>query len=123
MKNDLFDSMMSGFDEAIKYRRGQNSRLRVSRFAPIADLKPIEIQKIRSKLGFKQSDFALYLGTSLSSVRSWEQGVRKPRSTALRLLTIAKQKPAMLLVQAHRTSGAKIQAKRSALRKKKFKTR
>lgn len=97
MKAELFNSMMAGFDEAIKYRRGQKARVRVARFSVSAPLKPREIRKVRTTLGLSQMDFARYLGTSVGCVRSWEQGIRRPQSAALRLLTIAKKKPAALL--------------------------
>lgn len=98
MKAELFKEMMAGFAEAVKHRRGQKARLRVSRFSSgVVALKPQEIRKIRTSLGLSQTDFARYLGTSVACVRSWEQGMRRPQSAALRLLTIAKKKPAALL--------------------------
>jgi putative transcriptional regulator len=98
MKAEPFEDMMSGFDEAVKYRRGEKVRLRVARFSSVSPvLKPKEIRKVRTTLGLSQRDFARYLGTSLASVRSWEQGTRRPQSAALRLLAIAKKKPAALL--------------------------
>jgi putative transcriptional regulator len=98
MKDSLFAEMMAGFAEAEKHRRGQAARVRVSRFSPdVATLRPKEIRKIRTALGLSQADFARYLGTSVACVRSWEQGVRRPQSAALRLLSIAKKKPAALL--------------------------
>lgn len=98
MKTKLFMDMMAGFDEAVKYRQGKRAHVRVARFsAANGALKPREIRKIRTTLGLSQINFAHYLGTSVGCVRSWEQGLRKPQSTALRLLTIAKRKPAALL--------------------------
>lgn len=98
MKAELFKEMMAGFNEAVKHRRGQKARVRVSRFSSdVVALKPKEIRKIRLSLGLSQTDFAHYLGTSVACVRSWEQGMRRPHSAALRLLTIAKKKPAALL--------------------------
>ncbi len=98
MKASLFKEMMAGFDEAVKHRRGRKARVRVSRFSPVVvTLKPKDIRKIRTTLGLSQSDFARYLGTSVACVRSWEQGMRRPQSAALRLLTIAKKRPAALL--------------------------
>ena len=98
MKGSLFAEMMAGFEEAAKHRRKQTARVRVSRFSPeVAALRPKEIRKIRTALGLSQADFADYLGTSVACVRSWEQGMRRPQSAALRLLTIAKKKPAVLL--------------------------
>lgn len=99
MKAALFKEMMAGFDEAVKYRRGQKANVRVARFSPVIQviLKPKEIRRVRATLGLSQVQFARYLGTSVASIRSWEQGVRKPHSAALRLLFIAKKKPAALL--------------------------
>jgi putative transcriptional regulator len=98
-KIQIFDELMEGFTEAIKYRKGlPNARVRVSRLASAPkQLRPYEIRKIRMNLGITQLVFAEYLGTSVDAVRSWEQGARRPGSTALRLLTIAKQTPAVLL--------------------------
>lgn len=98
MKDSLFKEMMAGFEEAAKHRRGRSARVRVSRFSRDATaLRPKEIRKIRMDLGLSQADFAHYLGTSVACVRSWEQGMRRPQSAALRLLSIAKKKPAALL--------------------------
>jgi putative transcriptional regulator len=98
MKTKQFKFMMAGIEEAIKYRRGKKANVRVSRFLRTSkQLKPLDIRKIRTTLGVSQVTFAQYLGTSVGTVRSWEQGVRRPQSTALHLLTIAKQKPALLL--------------------------
>ncbi len=98
MDAHIFDQIMDGFKEAKKYRAGKKSKVRVSRmaFEPV-DLKPKEIQRIRTTLGLTQPTFAEYLGTSVGTIRSWEQGVRKPQASALRLLAIAKKKPALLL--------------------------
>ncbi len=100
-KVKIFDDLMEGFTEAIKYRRGdKKAKLMVSRFIVAADpLKPVEIRRIRKRLRISQPMFAKYLGASLGTIRSWEQGVRKPNSTALRLLSIAKERPAALLKQ------------------------
>jgi putative transcriptional regulator len=98
MKAKLFKDMMSGFDEAVKYRRGEKARLRVAHFSSVSPvLKPKEIRKVRTTLGLSQREFARYLGTSVACVRSWEQGTRRPQSAALRLLTIARKNPAALL--------------------------
>lgn len=98
MNKKLFDEMISGFAEAKKYRAGKKAKVRVSRvaFEPVK-LKPAEIRSVRVRLGFSQPQFAEFLCTSVGSVRSWEQGLRKPQNSALRLLAIAKEKPAVLL--------------------------
>jgi putative transcriptional regulator len=98
VKAKLFNAMMAGFGEAIKYRQGKKTKLRVTRFMQASKpLKATEIRRIRETLGVSQYDFAQYLGSTLGAVRSWEQGARKPRSATLRLLTIAKDRPSVLL--------------------------
>lgn len=98
MKAELFDQMMAGFAEAIKYRKGMKAKVRVARFPPkLPKFKPSEIRTIRTRLRLNQPLFARYLGTSVACVRSWEQGTRRPQGTALRLLWIAKERPAVLL--------------------------
>ncbi len=78
MKAKVFKEMMSGFNEAVKYRRGEKARLRVARFSSVSPvLKPKEIRKVRTALGLSQSDFARCLRTSVACVRSWEQGIRR----------------------------------------------
>ncbi len=101
MDNKLFSEMIADFAEAKKYRAGKKARVRVSRvaFEPV-ELKPAEIRKVRVRLGFSQPEFAEFLCTSVGTVRSWEQGLRKPQNSALRLLAIAKEKPAVLLRRA-----------------------
>ena len=57
-----------------------------------------EIRALRSSMNASQSLFATYLNVSPNAVRSWEQGTRRPRQAALKLLTIAKKNPKALLV-------------------------
>jgi DNA-binding transcriptional regulator YiaG len=98
MNAQLFKNMIAGFDEAKKYRVGRKAKVRVSRlaFEPIK-MKPAQIRRIRTRLQLSQPEFADFLCTSVGTVRSWEQGNRTPNRTALRLLIIAKEQPALLL--------------------------
>ena len=57
-----------------------------------------EVRLIRRALNASQSLFAGYLNVSPNAVRSWEQGTRRPRQAALKLLMIAKKSPKALLV-------------------------
>jgi len=101
MNANLFDEMMSGFVEAKKYRAGQKTKLRVSRLAfPPVEMRPAQIRSVRNRLRLSQPEFAEFLCISIGTVRSWEQGSRSPHSSALRLLAIAKEKPALLLRMA-----------------------
>lgn len=51
---------------------------------------------IRRKLRLTQEDFATLLGVSLSTVRDWELGKRKPKGAAKLLLRIAQKSPSTL---------------------------
>jgi putative transcriptional regulator len=98
MRQDLFDAMMEGFVEAKKYRAGKKAKVRVSRVSQqLIEMKPAEIRRIRTRIHLSQPEFAKLLWTSVGAVRSWEQGSRAPHSSALRLLVIAKENPALLL--------------------------
>lgn len=98
-KVNIFSDMKEALQDAAAYERGEPVNLRVSRIPsrpkPIA---PGEIRRIRRALNASQLLFATYLNVSANAVRSWEQGTRRPRQAALKLLTIAKKNPQALLV-------------------------
>lgn len=55
------------------------------------------IRHIRQRLDASQREFAEMLNVSVATVRSWEQGVRKPDGASQRLLEIAERQPDVLL--------------------------
>src|SRR5688500_11368717 len=63
----------------------------------IPHYKPEQIRKIRRTAGVSQPVFADALNVSPGTVRSWEQGSRRPEGAAMRLLYIADTHPANLL--------------------------
>lgn len=65
--------------------------------APPRRMAPEEIRKIRLALNASQERFASLLNVSPKAVQSWEQGLRRPRSAALKLLALAKKDPHVLL--------------------------
>ena len=72
--------------------RGEEVDLRVMEIAaPPKPMKPKEIRKVRESLHASQTAFAHFLCVSPKAVQSWEQGIRRLQSTALRLLDIAKK--------------------------------
>ena len=95
----MFEELKQALEEVRDYRAGKRKDLRVTRFSPPAEIHPKEVVKIRKSLRFSQREFALLLNTSVGTVRSWEQGSRRPQSTALLVLTMAKQSPAVLLTR------------------------
>ncbi len=63
---------------------------------PEVDFSPEEIRRIRSLLNVSQDVFAKLLNVSLSSVRQWEQGKRKPTGSTMILLELLQKDPAIL---------------------------
>lgn len=59
-------------------------------------LSASEIQQIRKILKVSQSVFAKLLNVSLSSVRQWEQGLRKPSGSTMILLELLQKEPGLL---------------------------
>lgn len=54
------------------------------------------IKNIRKTLGVSQSVFAKLLNVSLSSVRQWEQNLRKPSGSTMVLLELLEKEPTLL---------------------------
>jgi putative transcriptional regulator len=82
-----FDKLVASVKEAGKIRRGEMKASRVF------DLKPTDIQAVRQKLKLSQSEFALVIGVSLSTLQNWEQGRRRPDGPAQALLKVAAVNP------------------------------
>ena len=51
------------------------------------DITAESIRGLRNSLGMTQEAFAQYLSVSVSSVRDWEQGRRRPRGLYAKLIT------------------------------------
>jgi DNA-binding transcriptional regulator YiaG len=99
IKVNIFDDMREALRDAAAYERGEPVNLRVTRIpSRPKEISPREIRRIRRALKASQSLFAAYLNVSTNAVRSWEQGTRRPRQAALKLLMIAKKNPKALLV-------------------------
>jgi DNA-binding transcriptional regulator YiaG len=74
-------------------------RRRITRIpARPRQISPKEVRRIRLTLNASQALFATFLNVSPNAVRSWEQGTRRPRQAALKLLVIAKKNPKPLLM-------------------------
>lgn len=94
----IFNELKEALQDVADYRAGKAVNLRVTEIpSPPKPMKPEEIRQIRLDLDVSQARFAQYLCVSTNTVQSWEQGARRPQSTALRLLTIAKKNPGILL--------------------------
>jgi putative transcriptional regulator len=91
MKKQDFDNLVSSVKQAGKIRRGELRASRTFKFSP-ADIK-----KNRQKLHQSQSEFAMMIGVSVSTLQNWEQGRRVPEGPARALLKIAAENPKALI--------------------------
>lgn len=98
-KINIFDEMKEALQDAVAYERGKGVNLRVTHIpARPKPISPKEVRHIRRTLNASQALFASFLNVSPNAVRSWEQGTRRPRQAALKLLVIAKKNPKALLL-------------------------
>ena len=87
MKKAHFDKLVGSIREAGRIRRGEAKPSREFRYAAT------DVKAIRAKLGKSQSQFALMIGVSVSTLQNWEQGRRRPEGPAQALLRVAAAAP------------------------------
>lgn len=90
MKDEDFQNLVKSLRQAGKILRGEMKPARMSW------CNPFDIKEIRRKLKLSQSEFAMMIGVSVSTLQNWEQGRRKPEGPARALLTVAAAHPAMV---------------------------
>jgi putative transcriptional regulator len=87
MKAKDFDKLVKSVKQAGHIRRGKSKASRTFKF------RPADVKAIRESLGKSQSEFALMIGVSVSTLQNWEQGRRQPEGPARALLKIAAENP------------------------------
>jgi len=87
MFNELLESVRQGKD-ILKGERTASRRFYVNE---------INVSQLRSRFELTQNKFAQMLGISVSTLRNWEQGRRKPEGPARVLLQIADLHPEAIL--------------------------
>lgn len=100
MSDETFAELMESAGQALDYERGARESYRVTQVAipkPPQPMSSAEIARIRKRLNYSQSIFARVLNVSTKTIQAWEQGARVPSDAALKLLTIAKKHPEVLL--------------------------
>ena len=101
IKVNVFDDLRQALTDALAFERGQPVDLRVTELPPPSPpLSREEIKRIRLSLNLSQPRFAALLNARPNTVESWEQGVRRPHGTTLKLLNIASRYPQVLLLGA-----------------------
>jgi putative transcriptional regulator len=91
MKKELFNELTESIKQLGKIRKGQMPSSRVFKY------RPVDAKRIRSKLHASQSQFAMMLGVSKSTLQNWEQGRREPDGPAKALLRVVERRPEAVL--------------------------
>jgi putative transcriptional regulator len=100
VSEETFAELMESAGQALDYEHGAREGYRVTQVAipkPPQPMSSREIARIRKRLNYSQAIFARMLNVSTKTVQAWEQGARVPSDAALKLLTIAKKHPEVLL--------------------------
>lgn len=98
IKVKVFDDLRESLQDALAFEQGREVNLRVTEIPPRPrKLRPRDIRAIRLSLNASQVLFATFLNVSPNTIRSWEQGTRRPQGADLKLLSIAKKNPQALL--------------------------
>ncbi|MBZ5696901.1 MAG: helix-turn-helix domain-containing protein [Acidobacteriia bacterium] len=98
IKVKVFDDLRESLQDALAFEQGRAIDLRVTEIPPRPrKLRPRDIRDIRLSLNASQVLFATFLNVSPNTIRSWEQGTRRPQGADLKLLSIAKKNPQALL--------------------------
>jgi len=90
--NEVYDSIMRGLDEALRYAKGEDVPGLV-----VHHPKPsIDVAAIRGETGLSQDSFAKSIGVSPKTLRNWEQGRRMPQGPARVLLALVAKRPSVV---------------------------
>ncbi|MBE7056245.1 MAG: helix-turn-helix domain-containing protein [Ruminococcaceae bacterium] len=87
-KQDPFEEIMSGFEEALEFEKGTASSETISRKRA---LPVVDVYKVRASLNMTQKSFAEVLGVSTRTVEAWECGKSNPTPTAKKLIYLVKE--------------------------------
>jgi putative transcriptional regulator len=100
MSDEAFADLKEAMEDAVAFERGKRRDLKITRILAPRRPKAMsarDIVRIRERLNCSQAVFAMMLNISPKTVQAWEQGSREPGDAALKLLTIAKKHPEILL--------------------------
>lgn len=82
-----FESIARGLQEAIDLSSGKKIAASTHQAAQV------DVAQIRRDLGLTQMEFAAKFCISVSTLRHWERGDRKPQGPALALLNVVAKEP------------------------------
>lgn len=95
-KTKLGQGLIEGLESALSHERGE-VKLKTSRrklAPPAPEFTKTQIKHLRIEiLDCTQEELAALLNVDLGTIRHWEQGLRKPTSSANRLLQLFMERP------------------------------
>lgn len=98
-KLSVEDALLKSLKDARDFEKGRkklNSRERELP-APAPEFKSRDIKSLRQDvLHMTQEEFAQVLNVAVATLRSWEQGVRRPEKASNRLLQIIQTRPEII---------------------------
>ena len=89
--SEALDSIKQGLAEALEFSKGKKGK------AVVHEFTPVDVKNIRGQVGMSQTEFASAFGISVSTLRHWERGDRRPRGPALVLLNVVAKEPKAVL--------------------------
>ncbi|MFT4178675.1 MAG: DNA-binding transcriptional regulator [Thermomonas sp.] len=94
-KSRIMEAVHEGASDL--YRLGFIDKRRMQEFdalclEPVPAYTSAQIRKLRASLNISQPVLAAVLNTSVSTVRQWEQGEKKPSGPSLKLLNLIDRK-------------------------------
>lgn len=110
MRAELFEELLESIKQGGAILRGEMKPSRVFEFD-----QP-DVRSIRNHYRLSQAKFAGMLGISVSTLRNWEQGRRKPEGAARVLLRVAAQHPDAILSVVYQTHTITIKKNGKAAR-------
>ncbi|UYF99691.1 NadS family protein [Halomonas sp. GD1P12] len=84
----IFNALKDSLEEAVDIKTQKRQADRVTRFE-VADVK-----QIRALLAVSQAEFAQAMGTSIDTIKSWENRRRNPTGLAAKVLATIQDNPA-----------------------------
>jgi len=93
MKEALSDVLQGTVDAGLKTAFTERELKEYGIVIKKIDFGPAKIKKVRNETRLSQAVFAKVLNVSISSVRQWEQGTRKPTGSTKVLLNLLSKKP------------------------------
>lgn len=88
------ESILRGLKDALAFAKGDHTRGRVT-FVLVPER--LNIKRLRGRHGLTQKEFAQQFGFTVSAIRDWEQGRRKPNGAARVLLAVIEKEPKAVL--------------------------